>query len=490
MPFGESGLFGGTVMDARSERIAVPLAVDLDGTLIATDLLWESLFLLIREKPLYLFLLPYWLWQGRAVFKCEIAERVNLDPAALPYREALLARLREEREAGRRIILATAAPRKFAERIAEHLGLFDLVICTNRACNMASDTKRQALTELFGDGGYDYAGNGRADIPVFDSARRAIVVAPDRHAAGWHARHGGELIVAPELTLKTLARMVRVHQWVKNALIFVPVVLAHQYFNLPLLLDCLLAFMAFSAAASAIYILNDFFDLANDRRHPTKRNRPFASGALPIPFGLAVMVVLLAVSAVTAFFLPPLFAGVLGLYLICTTAYSIAVKRMLLLDVLTLAGLYTLRILAGCAATDIAVSFWLLAFSTFFFLSLALVKRYVELRSIQLPVGERIAGRGYRTEDQEIIGNAGMAAAFSSALVLALYMQSGTIIQLYEYPWLIWPLSPIVLYLTMRIWILARRDELHDDPIVFIIRDWRSQMFMAFGAVLLFAAGL
>ena len=477
-------------MDARAERIVVPLAVDLDGTLIATDLLWESIFLLIREKPLCLFLLPYWLWQGRAVFKCEIAKRVNLDPAALPYREALLTRLHEERKAGRRIVLATAAPRRLAEKIAKHLGLFDLVICTDPACNMASDTKRQTLTELFGDGGYDYAGNGRADIPVFDSARRAIVVAPDRHAAGWHAQHGGELITAPELTLKTLARMLRVHQWVKNALIFVPVVLAHQYFNFPLLLACLLAFVAFSAAASAIYILNDFFDLANDRRHPTKRGRPFASGALSIPFGLGAMIVLLAISAATAFFLPPVFAGVLGLYLICTTAYSIAVKRMLLLDVLTLAGLYTLRILAGCAATDIAVSFWLLAFSTFFFLSLALVKRYVELRSTQLPVGERIAGRGYRTEDQEIIGNAGMAAAFSSALVLALYMQSGTIIELYEYPWLIWPLSPIVLYLTMRIWILARRDELHDDPIVFIIRDWRSQMFMVFGAVLLFAAGL
>ncbi len=477
-------------MDARSERIAVPLAVDLDGTLIATDLLWESLFLVIRKNPLWLFMLPYWLWQGKARLKCEIAERIEFDPAALPYRETLLARLREDREAGRRIVLATASPRRLAEKIAEHVGLFDHVICTDPECNMASDTKRQTLTGLFGDGGFDYAGNGHADIPVFDAARRAIVVAPDRHAAGWHALHGGELIAAPKRSLATLARMLRVHQWVKNALIFVPMILAHEYFNVALILDCLLAFVAFSTAASAIYILNDFFDLANDRRHATKRNRPFASGALSIPFGIGAMVVLLCISLAAAFFLPPVFGAVLCLYLAATTAYSIGVKRMLLLDVLLLAGLYTLRIIAGCAATGIAVSFWLLAFSIFFFLSLALVKRYVELRSTVLPEGERIAGRGYRMEDQEILAQAGMAAAFSSALVLALYIDSSPTAQLYNSPWLLWPLSPIVLYLTMRIWILARRDEMHDDPIVFIIRDWRSQLVSGFGAALLFAAGI
>ncbi|WP_309085813.1 UbiA family prenyltransferase [Chelativorans sp.] len=477
-------------MDARSERIAVPLAVDLDGTLIATDLLWESLFLLIRKNPLCLFLLPFWLMKGKAHLKCEIAARIELDPSALPYREEVLDRLREDHTAGRRIVLATAAPRRLAEKIAAHLGVFDLVICTDPTCNMASTTKRQALTGLYGDGGFDYAGNGRADIAVFDAARRAIVVAPDRSAARWYRSHGGELIEAPKVTVKTIARMLRVHQWVKNALIFVPLVLAHQYFNVELILKCVLAFVSFSTAASAIYILNDFFDLALDRRHPTKRHRPFASGLLSMPFGLGAMAVLLLASAVTAFFLPPLSSAVLVLYLIATTAYSIAVKRMLLLDVLMLAGLYTARILAGCAATGIEVSFWLLAFSIFFFLSLALVKRYVELRSTALPEGERIAGRGYRAEDQEIVAQAGMASAFASAMVLALYIQSGATEKLYQHPWLMWPLGPIVLYLTIRIWILARRDELHDDPIVFIITDWRSQLFIGFGAFLLFSAGL
>ena len=255
-----------------------------------------------------------------------------------------------------------------------------------------------------------------------------------------------------------------------------------------MLLACALAFVSFSAAASAIYIVNDFFDLALDRRHPTKRNRPFASGLLSMPFGFAASGVLLLVSFAAAAFLPWPFMAALVAYLAATTVYSLSLKRMLLIDVLTLAGLYTMRILGGGAATGIEPSFWLLAFSIFFFLSLALVKRYVELRSSDLVVGERIAGRGYRAEDQDIVAQGGMASAFSSALVLALYIDSASVRELYPHPWMVWPLAPIVLYLTMRVWILARRDEMHDDPVVFIIRDWRSQLVGAFGAILLFAA--
>ena len=282
--------------------------------------------------------------------------------------------------------------------------------------------------------------------------------------------------------------MLRAHQWAKNVLIAVPMVLSHEYFNIGMVAACLLAFVSFSAAASAVYIVNDFFDLALDRKHPTKRKRPFASGMLSIPFGLAAAAVLLAISAAAAAFLPPLFWAALAGYLVTTTAYSLAIKRMLLIDVLTLAGLYTMRILAGAAATGTDVSFWLLAFAIFFFLSLALVKRYVELRQSALVVGERIAGRGYRAEDQEIVAQAGMASAFSSALVLALYIDSDAVKELYAKPWMVWPVAPIILYLTMRVWILARRDEMHDDPVVFIISDWRSQVVILFGAVLLVAA--
>ncbi|WP_395450995.1 UbiA family prenyltransferase [Aminobacter sp. UC22_36] len=477
-------------MDARSDNKAVPLAVDLDGTLIASDLLWEGLFALLKKNPLNIFLVPFWLLKGPARLKQAIAAAVDIDPATLPYRPEILKRLREEQANGRKLVLATGTPRKFAEAIAHHLGLFDAVLASDGGENLTAERKRKALVEAYGDGGFDYAGNSRHDVKVFDAARDAIVVAPDRAAARWQASHASELVETPKPNVRTILKMLRVHQWLKNVLIAVPLVLAHKYFNLEMLVPAILAFISFSAAASAIYIVNDFFDLALDRAHPTKRERPFASGKLSIPFGLASVGILLVVSLATAAFTKVEFIGVLLVYLVATTAYSLSVKRMLLLDVLTLAGLYTLRILAGAAATGVDVSFWLLAFSIFFFLSLALVKRYVELRSSSLSVGERIAGRGYRIEDQEIVAQAGMASAFSSALVLALYIDSSAVRELYQHPWLVWPLAPIVLYLTMRIWILARRDELHDDPVVFIIRDWRSQIVVFIGAVLLVVAGL
>ncbi|MER9406815.1 UbiA family prenyltransferase [Mesorhizobium caraganae] len=476
-------------MDARSDKNAIPLAVDLDGTLIATDLLWEGLFILLKKNPLYIFLVPFWLAAGPARLKQAIADRIDIDPASLPYREALLQRLRTDHVDGRKIVLATGTPRKFAETIAAHLGIFDYVLATDGPHNMTSGRKRDALIAAYGDGGFDYAGNSRHDLKVFEAARDAIVVAPDRHAKRWQAAHSAEMVPAPKRTLKTFVKMLRMHQWLKNSLIAVPMVLSHEYFNANMIWQCMLAFVSFSAVASAIYILNDFFDLALDRKHPTKRNRPFASGALSIPFGLGAMAGLLAIGIAAGLLLPIEFLGVLAGYIVVTTAYSLSFKRMLLVDVLTLAGLYTVRVLAGAAATGVEVSFWLLAFSIFFFLSLALVKRYVELRTTAIPVGERIAGRGYRTEDQDIVAQAGMASAFSSALVLALYMDSAAVRELYPHPWLVWPLAPIVLYLTMRVWILARRDEMNDDPVVFIIRDWRSQIIVAIGAALLVAGG-
>lgn len=477
-------------MDARSDSSSIPLAVDLDGTLIATDLLWEGLFLLLRRNPLLLFAVPFWLLGGPARLKQEIAARIDIDPAALPYRPEMLEWLEREHAAGRRLILATGSPRRFAEEIARHLGLFEAVLATDGTQNLTARAKRAALVAAYGDAGFDYAGNSHHDLHIFDAARQAIVVAPDRAAASWQRAQGCELLETPKPTFRTVVRMLRVHQWLKNGLIVVPMVLSHEYLNLGMILACVVAFVSFSAAASAIYILNDFFDLSLDRRHPTKRHRPFASGLLSMKFGMVSMVVLLAISFATATLLPIAFMAVLVAYLVATTAYSLAVKRWLLLDVLMLAGLYTMRLIAGAAATSIDVSFWLLAFSTFFFLSFALVKRYVELRSSSLIAGERIAGRGYRAEDQEIVAQAGMASAFSSALVLALYIDSEAVRELYTHPWMVWPIAPIVLYLTMRVWVLARRDELHEDPVVFIIRDWRSQIVVAFGAAMVIVAGL
>ncbi|MGH6760080.1 MAG: UbiA family prenyltransferase [Phyllobacterium sp.] len=477
-------------MDAGLKQHRLPLAVDLDGTLISTDLLWESIFLLLKKNIFFVFLLPVWALSGKARLKCEIAKRVTLDAALLPYREDFLAYLRKEHGAGRPIVLATASARPFAEAVAAHLGIFQAVYSTEENRNLAAQAKTDLLIEAYGKSGFDYAGNSRADIPVFAAANDTVVVAPDRAAARWQRGKGARLFPAAPASWKTYARMLRMHQWLKNLLVFVPAILAHEITRPTVLLGAVLAFIAFSVTASAIYIINDMIDLPLDRLHPRKRSRPFASGAVSIPVGLAVSMLLLVIAGLIAMKLPIEFGIVLFAYLVTTTAYSLAIKRMLLIDVLCLAALYTLRLLGGMAASVIDQSFWLMAFSIFFFLSLALVKRYVELQNSTVMEKDRIAGRGYRPEDREIIGQSGVASGFAAVLVLALYINSEAVRTLYVYPWLVWPLCPIVLYINVRIWILARRGEMHDDPVVFMITDWRSQLVIAFGAFLLLVSGM
>ena len=477
-------------MDARVEGGAAVLAVDLDGTLIATDLLWENLFALIKRNPLVLFVLPLWLAGGKARFKHEIFSRVEPQPETLPYRESVMARLREEKAAGRRIVLATASDAAHAQAIADHLGLFDAVIGSDRDHNRKSKAKLAALQEQYGDCGFDYMGNSRDDIALFDTARRAIAVSPDKAAAAWARKNGAEVVEASQrLSLKTFLKMLRVHQWSKNLLIAVPAVLDHRIFDPQIMMQLAGAFFAFSLLASAFYIVNDLFDLAADRGHASKCRRPLAAGLVTPAFAVRTAVLLIATSAAISLYLPPLFAFVLAGYTLATFSYSLKVKRFLLIDVLFLAGLYTIRVIAGSAATAIEPSPWLLAFSIFFFLSLALVKRYVELDQAVIAEKERLKGRGYRPEDKDVISQAGIASGFASVVVLALYLESDLVHELYNVPWLLWALCPLVLYIITRIWILARRQEFHDDPVVFIVMDWRSQIMIALGAIILLVAG-
>jgi 4-hydroxybenzoate polyprenyltransferase/phosphoserine phosphatase len=477
-------------MDHRVKTHLVPLAVDLDGTLIATDLLWEAIIALLKRNPLFVFLLPYWVFQGPYVLKMKLAERVRIDAASLPYRADFLAFLRAEHAKGRRLILATGSPMAFAQQIADHLGLFESVLASADGVNLTSSRKSAALNSLFGQAGYDYAGNSRADLAVFETARESVIVAPDRAAAAYQAQTQALLFPDAPQGLRPLLKMLRVHQWAKNALVAVPAVLANDLDRPATLAAIALAFTAFSLLASAIYILNDLIDLPLDRRHASKSKRSIASGAVSIPMALGVAGALAIAAVSVALLLPWMFQLVLGSYAILTTAYSFALKRMLLIDVLTLAGLYTVRVIAGAAATQIDVSFWLLAFSVFFFLSLALVKRFVELEHAPADVAQKVAGRGYRAADKHVIAEAGMASTFAAALVLALYIDSSEVKQLYGNPWLIWPLCPIVLYLSIRIWVLARRGEMHEDPVVFLLSDWRSVMMVGVGAALIFAASL
>ncbi|MEO1703271.1 MAG: UbiA family prenyltransferase [Pseudomonadota bacterium] len=477
-------------MDTRVSDRAIPLAVDLDGTLIAGDLLWEAVFVLLRKAPWLVFAFPFWLAKGKSVFKDEIFSRVELEPDALAYRADVIEWLEGEKAAGRSNILATASCAQKAQQIADHLGLFADVAGSDRTTNLKSKAKLALLVEKYGDGGFDYAGNSADDVVLFDAARRAIVVAPDQAAQKWAVAHDITPMVAADRTsLKDVIKMLRVHQWAKNLLIAVPAILDHQFFQFGSLLAIAGAFFAFSFLASSVYIFNDLFDLAMDRKHPTKSKRPLPAGRIMPVTGVKIALGLIVAAATISLFLPPLFGAVLAGYFVITTAYSLKLKRWLLLDVLTLAGLYTVRVIAGIAVVAAAPSFWLLAFSTFFFLSLALVKRYVELDHSTIGEKERLSGRGYRPEDKEVIMQAGMASAFASIVVLALYLDSEAIYQLYAHPWMIWPLCPLVLYIIMRVWILAKRKEFNDDPVVFISTDWRSQMMVGFGALLMLIAG-
>jgi 4-hydroxybenzoate polyprenyltransferase len=266
-------------------------------------------------------------------------------------------------------------------------------------------------------------------------------------------------------------RALRVHQWLKNLLVFLPIVLAHRWREWPLLIDVVWATAAFCLCASSVYILNDILDRDFDRRHPSKRNRPFASGALTVRQGLWTAAALLGASALIAGRLNGLFAACLALYFVLAAAYSLWIKRVPVLDVILLAALYTLRILAGSAAATIAPSFWLLAFSQFMFLSLALVKRYAEIDTTTRVSGDTLIGRGYGRDDATLMLGLGPAAGFVAVLVLALYINSPESLVLYRHPQALWLICPLLLYWVTRVWFLTARGQMHEDPVVFAARD-------------------
>jgi hypothetical protein len=379
-------------MDAVSDNRHVPLCIDLDGTLIATDTLWEGLVSVLISRPWLLFAVIGWAISGKAVLKREIAARYARKGDEWPYRAEVLERIKLARESGQPVWLVTGAAESTARTIADHLGLFDRVLHSSDTENLTSRRKRERLVSLCGDGGFDYAGNSRDDLAVFDAARRAIIVAPDRAASRWGNSNEAELLPLEKISPLAILKSIRVHQWLKNILIAVPLVLNHEFADFDLLLAAIAAFFSFSFLASAVYIVNDISDLANDRQHPRKRLRPLAAGAVSIPVVSVTAAALLLASIGLASLLPPMFWGVLALYALVTTVYTFVLKRKLLVDVFTLAGLYTVRIIAGAAATGVDLSFWLLAFSIFFFLSLALVKRYVELAELAEDSGHPAQG--------------------------------------------------------------------------------------------------
>ncbi|MBW2421216.1 MAG: UbiA family prenyltransferase [Deltaproteobacteria bacterium] len=457
-------------MNARSPRQLdlESIYVDLDGTLISSDMLWESLWLLLRSRPADLVRLPGWLLGGKAHFKEKISSRVQVMPETLPYRPEVVAYLETERARGRRVILATASNRRIAEAIAQHLGLFDGVLASDGTTNLSGETKRKAIEAHCAGSGFEYLGNGSADIPVWRHARRATLVAPSRAAASAAAGLDvqSHTIETPAVAGRAALRALRPYQWVKNLLLFVPLLLAHEAADLPRSVAVGIAFACFCLIASATYILNDLLDIESDRQHPRKRERPFASGALPIPAGIALL------SGLPSLALLPLSStAMLAGYAALTVSYSFYLKERLLIDVLILAGLYTHRVLAGAVAAQVPASEWLLAFSMFFFLSLALVKRYAELLGLEGQDRTRLVRRAYEVGDRGLVENSGLASGYMSVLVLCLYISSDDVALLYPFPELLWLICPIMLYWISRIWFLARRRVLSDDPVLFATRD-------------------
>jgi 4-hydroxybenzoate polyprenyltransferase/phosphoserine phosphatase len=467
-------------MMTNSNSSSKPLCVDLDGTLIATDSLWESILLLLREHFWVSFLLPWWLTKGKAYFKNKIAQYVTLDAATLPYRENVLAFLQQEKQQGRTIILATAAHKTIAQAVASHLKLFDGIIASDVDINMKGTTKRDALKQRFGT--YDYIGDSKADLPIFQAAEHAFLVAPSQTQGvqnlSWKGVAIQKIFSVPKLTGRVWLKALRPHQWVKNTLIFLPLILSHEFLEPTKLVEALVAFIAFSLVASSGYIINDLLDLAADRAHPTKKHRPFASGVLPIHYGLPLFVILVSLSTfISMWWLSIGFTGMVFLYLLITITYSFVFKQKMIVDVLVLAGLFTHRILAGGIAVTVSVSSWLLAFSMFFFMSLAFLKRYIEL--LQLTDKKMIKRRGYQMGDIEMVASVGPTSGYLAILVFALYINSETVATLYQSSYLLWLVCPLLLYWITRVWFLAHRQQLQDDPVLFALKDSTSWFVIA-----------
>jgi len=467
-----------------------PLYVDLDGTLIFSDCLYESFLRLLRLNPLALFLALGWLFKGgREYMKARIARRVDINVTILPYNQPLIHWLREQRTSGREIILATASHVKYAEAVAQHLQLFDRVLASDERHNLKGRRKLQSLLGEAGTGGFDYVGDSKADLVIWAQARAAVVVS----ASDKFIRKVADLSTVAA-TFSSPQRgfalaSLRPHQWAKNVLLFVAIFTSHHLLDGPYVLDALVAFVSFSLCASSVYILNDLLDIEEDRLHSHKHLRPFAAGTASLVGGVVGLIGLLVLALLLAIQVGPEFVLWLGIYYALTLAYSMILKRIKILDILVLAALYTLRIVAGAAAVNVSMSGWLMAFSMCFFLSLSLVKRYADLIALVYSSQEGpLPGRKYHTRDIRLIRWLGLASAYLSVSVLAMYVNSDDVLILYREPVLLWWLVPLVFIWVSRIWWAAHHNRIHSDPVLFVIKDHFSQLTVAALALVVFLA--
>ncbi len=461
---------------------ATPLVVDVDGTLVGGDLLIEGAARLLAASPLNFFGLLFWFARGRAALKRRVAQKVPLAPSTLVLNPAVLDEIAAARAAGREVWLASAADERAVAPLAEAVGAAGFLASDGRT-NLAGEAKARALVERFGEGGFDYAGNERRDLAVWRHARRAIGVglparlAREVRALDEDARFLPGLGSEPRDWLRAL----RPHQWVKNLLVFAPLVAAHETGAGPYLTAAGM-FAALSACASGAYLLNDLLDLPHDRGHPSKRRRPMAAGKVALLPAMGLGAGLAAGGLALAFELSWPGGLCVLLYLILTLAYSLSLKRRPFVDVVTLGLLYMVRVFAGGMAVSVTLSPWFLAFFMFAFFSLSIVKRQGELQRLRESGGTAVEGRGWHVEDFPVLAAFGAAAGLASVVVFALYIRSPEVSVLYTRPEFLWLICPLLVYWLGRMTLLANRGVVDDDPVVFTLRDrtsWLTGLAMA-----------
>lgn len=465
-----------------------PLYVDMDGTLIKSNLLIESFLELIKANLLYIFLVPLWLLAGKAHLKHEIARRVELRADLLPYNVELLAYLKSQQQLHRKIVLISASDQKLVDAVAAHCACFSAAIGSDGKSNYSGERKLARIQQ--DDTQFVYAGDGRIDLKVWAQAQAAITI---NLSPALNSKLSKLCTIEAEFnyssgSVKAYVRTLRLHQWLKNTLVFLPLALSHQLDNPSLIANALIAFLSFGLCASSVYILNDLLDLSSDRQHRSKFRRPFASGDIPLLGGLLLSPALLLCAFSLAATLPRTFIIILALYYLCTGLYSFVLKRIMLVDVILLAALYTLRIISGAAAVSVVPTFWLLAFSMFLFFSLAVVKRYTELDYLRKSGIEQSEGRGYYAQDLNMMAIFGSASSFLSVMVFALYINNEDTLDQYLTPELLWLICPLLLYMITRIWLLAARGQIEEDPIVFALKDRVSQVLTLLCGLLLWLA--
>jgi len=467
----------------------MPLVVDLDGTLLKSDLLFETFFscppsLRNARRLVEAF------GKGKAALKLALAELSPVDYATLPYDPDVIDYIKAARAAGRTVILATASNERHAEGVCTHLGLFDGFLASDASRNLKGQTKADLLVERYGRGGFEYMGNDASDLKIWTVAGRAVAVRTAPAVLRRLSALGLPVTVLEpdQAGLAVWIRAIRVHQYAKNILLFVALLASHTFFDPGALLRVVVGFVAFSCSASAIYLINDLVDLGADRAHPTKRRRPLASGAILPGQAVVVSAGLLVTGLVLALAVSPAFAGVLVIYLGLTTAYSFSLKRKMIVDVITLASLYTIRVIAGAVAAGIVMSEWLLAFSMFIFMGLALIKRATELMMrVKLDLGDA-SNRNYKRGDETVVAAMAAASGFNALTVLSLYIASPAVQTNYSAPAFLWLVPPIILYWFLRALMLAYRGLLEDDPIVFALRDKVSRIaLLLIGATVILA---